>query len=340
MLEGLQQLVGRALARSPRERGALDAFGVGVLGRREGAPGQTELAQHVVDRLLDDAPIPLVARAHPSVQVGGDEQRVVVEHLLEVRDEPALVDRVPVEPPADEVVHPPERHAVERPQNRLELVAPQQELEHGRGRELRCAAEAAPDGVDLGAEDANGVLQHARRERLVRRVLLALRANGVDERLRLLRDVAAAFAVGVRHRREHLPERRHPVPRFRRVVRPAEERLAVGRQEHRHRPAAVAAERDDRVHVHGVEVGTFLAVDLDVDEPLVHQLRNRGVLERLVLHHVAPVTGRVADREQDRLVLGARAFTRVVAPGVPVDGVVRVLEEIRAGLLGQAVHVR
>ena len=78
-----------------------------------------------------------------------------------------------------------------------------------------------------------------------------------------------------------------------------------------------------RVHVDPVHVGPLLAVDLDVDEALVHQRRDLRVLERLVRHHVAPVAGRVADREQDRLVLGPRLRERLVAPREPVDRVGR-----------------
>src|SRR5207249_3562608 len=86
------------------------------------------------------------------------------------------------------------------------------------------------------------------------------------------------------------------------------------------------------------EVGTLLAVDLDAHEALVHQ-RGRGlVLERLVFHHVTPVARRVADREQDRPVLFARARERLVAPRIPIHGVTRVLQEVRARRLGQAVH--
>ncbi|MBC8153049.1 MAG: thioredoxin domain-containing protein, partial [Bacteroidetes bacterium] len=39
----------------------------------------------------------------------------------------------------------------------------------------------------------------------------------------------------------------------------------------------------------------FLAIHLDADELLVHRRCDRGVLERLVLHHVTPVAGGVAD---------------------------------------------
>ena len=58
-----------------------------------------------------------------------------------------------------------------------------------------------------------------------------------------------------------------------REVGAAVERLEVGREEDRHRPAAVPGHRLDGGHVDLVEVGPLLAVDLDVDEVLVHQPR-------------------------------------------------------------------
>jgi hypothetical protein len=56
-----------------------------------------------------------------------------------------------------------------------------------------------------------------------------------------------------------------------------------------------------------------------------------------MLHDVAPVAGGVADGEEDRLVFGQRPLERLLAPRIPVDGVVGVLEEVWACLLGQAV---
>ena len=61
-------------------------------------------------------------------------------------------------------------------------------------------------------------------------------------------------------------------------------------------------------------------------------------LERLVRHHVAPVARAVADGDEQRLVLGARALERLVAPLVPVDRVLGVLEEVRARSPREAVH--
>ena len=139
-------------------------------------------------------------------------------------------------------------------------------------------------------------------------------------------------------REQHLRERGQPVARLRREVGAAEERLAVRRQEHGHRPAAAAGQRDDRIHVDRVEVGALLAIDLDADEALVHHAGRRRVLERLALHDMAPVARRIADRQEDRAALVARARECLVTPRIPVDGVRGVLQQIRRRLLREAVH--
>jgi hypothetical protein len=118
-----------------------------------------------------------------------------------------------------------------------------------------------------------------------------------------------------------------------------EVRRALRRQEHRERPPARAA-RQQRVRrlVDAVEVGALLAVDLDVDERVVHDARDLVVLERLVRHHVAPVARGVADRQQDRLVLAPRERQGFRAPFVPVDRVAGVLAQVRARRPRQSVH--
>ena len=60
-----------------------------------------------------------------------------------------------------------------------------------------------------------------------------------------------------------------------REVRAAVERPAVGREEHRHRPAAAAGQRLHRLHVDRVDVGPFLAVDLHVHEEVGSSPRRR-----------------------------------------------------------------
>ena len=93
---------------------ALLALAVGVLGRGDAAAGLAQVAEHVVDRLGEHLPEARLAGELPAVQVEADQQRVVVEHLLEVRHQPHAVDGVAGEPAAEVVVDAAGRHGVER----------------------------------------------------------------------------------------------------------------------------------------------------------------------------------------------------------------------------------
>ena len=132
----------------PDVEAALLALGVGVERRREAALLLAQVAQRPVERLGADAGEERLAGDLEAVQVRARQQRVVVEHLLEVRDHPARVDRVPREPAADLVVHGTGGHRPQRVQRHLALAATEQELDHRRGRELRRArGEPAVPGV-------------------------------------------------------------------------------------------------------------------------------------------------------------------------------------------------
>ena len=127
-------------------------------------------------------------------------------------------------------------------------------------------------------------------------------------------------------------------PRGRRKVGAAVEGLQIRRQPDAHRPAARSGGRLHEGHVDAIDVGALLAVDLDGDEVLVEHRGDCVVLERLVLHDVAPVARGVADGEEDRLVLRRRLRERLVAPRKPVDGILRVLQQVGTALAGQPVH--
>ena len=163
-------------------------------------------------------------------------------------------------------------------------------------------------------------------------------AEGVGEPGRLLAHLGALVPPALVDRPQDLLEGGHAVAGLVGVVGAAVEGTAVGGEEDGHGPAAGAGHGLHRLHVDGVDVGPLLPVDLDVDEQLVHEGGRGLVLERLVGHHVAPVAGGVADGEQDRLVLGAGPLEGLVAPRVPVDGVVLVLLEVGARLVRQSVH--
>ena len=185
-----------------------------------------------------------------------------------------------------------------------------------------CSASSSTpgDGLSSGARTCAGALSPST-------------VRGAD-----VADLVAAGAPRLGDALQHLAEARHPVAGLGREVRAAVERHALGIDEHVQRPAALAGHRLHRSHVDRVHVGALLAVDLHRDEVLVHDRGRLGVLEGLVLHHVAPVAGGVADRDEQRLVLRPRARERLLAPRVPVDGVVLVLEEVGAGLVGEPVR--
>ena len=329
------------LLRRPDEELALLALAVGVLRAREGALGRHHLAQHPLAALARDPRVLGVARREVALEVRRHEQRVVVEHLLEVGDQPLLVGRVAMEAPAELVVHAARSHAIERVRGhgqrgrilRAQPVTQHEPDVHGV-RELGRAAEAAPLGVVVLAEHGVGQRERVRVEVACRHLRLA---DHVAERAAALGDALAIVAPGEAQRLHDLRPARASVAAHGREVGAAEERLELRREEHAHGPAARARHGLHGLHVDVVEVRALLAVDLDVDEVLVHQRRDLRVLEALVLHHVAPVAGRVPDREEDRLLFPPRALERLGAPGVPVHRIRGVLEQVGARLLGEAI---
>ena len=165
--------------------------------------------------------------------------------------------------------------------------------------------------------------------------------QGIDQRGVLGADLFRVCGEIVGDALQHFAERRHAMARRVGEVGTGEERhLVVRCQKHRQRPAA-GTPGQQRVCglVNLVEIGPFFAIDLDIDELLVHLHGGLRVLERLVGHDMAPVAGGITDRQQDRLVFAARFFQRFRAPRVPVDRVVGVLQQVGTGLAGEVVAV-
>ncbi len=333
-------------SRIPDVEGAFLAAGVGVLRGEESSARRSHLGEQIVERLAGHAGV--VGPLERAIRQGVNprEHGVVVEHLLEVRHEPAGVDGVAVKAAADLVVHSPRRHPVERRLDhpaRLRVAgaqpAAEEQLEAHRGGKFRRAAEAALDRVELAGDRRMGALEDGR-QRSSGPGRPRDRGAGLEvvEHFpgRALELVAARFP-GFGDRREDLEEPGPSPARGRREVRPAIERLSLRREKEREGPAAAAGHHLNGLHVDVVDVGPLLAVDLDRDEVPVQRFGDALRLERLVLHDVAPVAGRVADREKDRLVLRARPSERLRSPGIPVHGVVLVLEEVRRGLEREAV---
>src|SRR5690606_20252763 len=64
----------------------------------------------------------------------------------------------------------------------------------------------------------------------------------------------------------------------------------------------------------------------------------RLVGERLAGHHMAPVTGGIADRDHQRHIAPARFLERLGAPRPPVDGILGVRAQIGAESVGEPVR--
>ena len=118
-------------------------------------------------------------------------------------------------------------------------------------------------------------------------------------------DLVAFLAPDARDLLEDVDEPRPSPARRRREVGAAVERLQRRREPHAHRPPAGSGRRLHERHVDAIDVRPLFAIDLDRDEVAIEHVGHLRVLEALVLHHVAPVAGRIADRQEDRLVLAA-----------------------------------
>ena len=220
---------------------------------------------------------------------------------------------------------------------RLRLPAAQEQLEGGGGRELGSSAEAAVDAVIALAQPDHRVRQGALGHRLVGGPQEGAAAQALGDALAAGADLVRAVGPGFGHGLQHLAPARSAHARLGWEVGAGVEGHLLGGEEHVQRPAARPGHRLAGLHVDGVDVRALLAVELDAHEALVHEVRRPLVLEGLAFHHVAPVAGRVADREQDRALLAARATERLLAPRIPVHGVVLVLEQVGRRLAGQAV---
>ena len=145
------------------------------------------------------------------------------------------------------------------------------------------------------------------------------------DRTGVLLDLVTLLRPGPVHGVDDVQEARHVPAWLGWEIGTDVERAAVGRTDRVQGPATLTVQLERGVHVDLVDVGAFLSVDLDADEGLVHSRGDLRILEGLALHHVAPVAGAVADRDEQRLVFGPRAIEGLVAPGIPVDRIVLVL---------------
>ena len=159
-----------------------------------------------------------VAGCLVGLEIEANEERVVVEHLLEVRHQPVRIDRVAVEAATDLVVDAARRHAPERRRHHVEepvlaghVPGAEEEREHHRVWKLGRPADAPVLLVVVAGERARGVQGQIRRELGRGGVrLLALLETAQD-----LRDAVPHLVrlrtIGLRDPEQHAREARHAV---------------------------------------------------------------------------------------------------------------------------------
>ena len=213
-----------------------------------------------------------------------------------------------------------------------------EKFQRHRARKFRRGAEAAELLVEVRSQ-----LRVTLRTRDVVRFVGSIRWR--DRGLQLAQNLLRAFdnARAIRLPRsgdfvEHTFESGPAVRVLRRKISSAHERLQLRREPDVHGPAAAPGHALHESHVDAVEIWPLFAIDFDADETFVHQPRDLFVLKTLALHHVAPVTRRIADREKDRLVLPPRFREGFLAPRIPIDRIVRVLEQVRRLLLRETIR--
>src|SRR6478672_4964339 len=124
---------------------------------------------------------------------------------------------------------------------------------------------------------------------------------------------------------------------FGRKIGAAHERFQPRSQPHAHGPPPTAGCSLDKCHINPINIRTFLAIDLDVDKVAIHQRGCGRVFERLVRHDVTPMASGVADGEEDRLIFASGPEKRFFAPGIPIDGVLRMLQEVGRLLVSEII---
>ena len=192
------------LGHGPDVELALYALGVRVERGGERALLLAQLGERPVERLAAHALEQRLAGDLPRVQVRAGEQRIVIEHLLEVRDEPGAVDRVAREAAADLVVHAARGHPAQRVQRHLALAAPEQELDHRGRRELRGAAETPVFRVVELAQRVDGGVERAGVDLLLRRLHRGRAAQALDDRPGLRADLLALLVPRRADRLQHV----------------------------------------------------------------------------------------------------------------------------------------
>ena len=115
--------------------------------------------------------------------------------------------------------------------------------------------------------------------------------------------------------------------------------VAFRDQEYTQGPAPATATDLHGSHVDLVQVRAALPIHFDVDKVLIEIGGDAQIFKDLLLHHMTPVATGVTDGEKNQLVFAFGGGQRLLAPRVPVDRVVGMVQQIGRVLQNQSVGI-
>ncbi len=280
------------------------------------------------------------------VHVCSQQFRVIVQHLFEVWHDPLRVHGVPMETATKMIAHAASTHGVERSQHdrrkrRLSGVEPagQEEIARSWVRKLRLRAEPAVPCIGESCHAFGGLREDRGTDRAREGLRLVHRQMPRDLD-GLLPSVLRTLSVEPRETGQDGLKSRTPVSTVGREVRASVEHRAFRRQECGKWPATLTRQELNRTLVAGIDVGPLVPVHLDADPVAVEHPGDRGILVRLMIHHMTPMTPHRSDIEQDRLVFVPGPLEGLVAPGMPLDRLILGGAEVGGLLIGEVIGHR
>ncbi len=261
------------------------------------------------------------------MNVVAEQAGVVVKHLLEMRDDPALIDGIAMESSSELIVDSAPRHLCERDGDGLRggLIAGArrqigEQVKHRWMGKLGLRPEPAIAGIELRDSALYQLVDDAERERIAAGGEgFAVLDGGDHARCRLQHFVAAGLP-GIGQRQQHALEARAAIAVFTGEVGAREKGAAVGSENRGERPTALAADGLHRCLVARVDVRALVAINLDGDEMLIDGRGHCGVFVGFAIHYMAPVAPHRAYVQKDRLPSLRGEGERCLPPFLPVDG--------------------
>ena len=145
--------------RRPDEKFSFDSFRIRIRRGIKSSGRVGHFPENIVKHVRRNVPIGDPLCDLIALQVGSGQEGIVVQHLLEMRNQPALVGGVACEPTADMIVDPPCRHSIERTRDHLQssalscpTVTTEEQREPCRRGEFRRAAKSAVALIEILTE--------------------------------------------------------------------------------------------------------------------------------------------------------------------------------------------